>query len=73
MVDSHFVGHAWLEMDGELINFTCGDRPHLDPRAELLDAASGPIRWDSPRPTFVWMTQGLHHWQPKGSPRRAFV
>jgi hypothetical protein len=29
----------------------------LDPRAELFDAGSGPIRWDPPQPTFVWMTR----------------
>jgi hypothetical protein len=24
IVDGHFVGHVWLEMDGELIDFTAG-------------------------------------------------
>ena len=42
--------------------------PHLDPRAELLDASLGPIRWDAPPPIFVWMTRGLLDWQPEGSP-----
>jgi hypothetical protein len=30
-------------MDGELIDFTCGDWPHLDPRAELLDVGPIPV------------------------------
>ena len=68
MVYGHFVGHVWLEMEGELIDFTCGDWPHLDPRAELLDAGLGAICWEAPPPTFVWMTRGLLDWQPEGSP-----
>ena len=51
MIDGHFVGHVWLEMDGELIDF-CGGWPHLDPRG-LLNAGLGPTRLDAPAPTFV--------------------
>ena len=53
IVDGHFIGHVWLEMDHELIDFACGNWPHLDPRAELLDAGLGPIRWYAPPPTFA--------------------
>ena len=35
LLDGHFLGHIWLEMDDELIDFSCGDWPHLDPRADL--------------------------------------
>ena len=65
IVDGLFVGHYWLEMAGNLIDFTCGDWPHLDQRAEPLDAALGPIRWYAPPPTFVWMTPG---WRPVKHP-----
>ena len=56
-------------MDDELIDFTCGDWPTLDPRAELGETGLGPVQWQSPPPTFVWATRGLFDdWQPHGEP-----
>jgi hypothetical protein len=56
MIDDHFIGHVWLEMDGELIDFSCGDWRHLDARAELLVVAMAlpPVRWQAQPPTFIW-------------------
>jgi hypothetical protein len=52
MVDGGFLGHVWLEMDDELIDFSCGDWPDLDHRGELTDSGLGPIQWDAlPRPS----------------------
>lgn len=35
MIDDHFIGHVWLELNGELIDFSYGDWRHLDARTEL--------------------------------------
>ena len=67
LLDGHFLGHIWLEMDGELIDFSCGDWPHLDPRAELIGGLP-PIRWQSPPPTFIWATRALFPWKSFGEP-----
>jgi hypothetical protein len=71
MIDDHFFGHVWLELDGDLIDFSCGDWPHLDPRSELRVAGMElpPVRWQASPPTFVWATRGLFDdWRPDGSP-----
>ena len=71
LVDGGFAGHVWLEMDDELIDFTCGDWPHLDPAAALDDAETrrGNIHWDIVPPTFVWCTRALFEWHSSGSPQ----
>ena len=70
MIDGHFIGHVWLGLDDELVDFSCADWPDLDPRGELLVAGIDlpPVRWRAPPPTFVWATKGLFDWQPVGSP-----
>ncbi len=59
MIDDHFIGHVWLELDGELLDFSCGDWGHLDPRGELRIAGRDlpPIQWQVLPPTFVWETR----------------
>jgi hypothetical protein len=69
MIHGGFLGHVWLEIDDELIDFSCGDWPHLDHRAELTGSGFGPVRWDAPPPTFVWATKHLFKWQPHGNPQ----
>jgi hypothetical protein len=69
MVHGGFLGHVWLEMDDELIDFSCGDWPSLDRRAELMDAGLGAVQWDALPPTFVWATRHLLKWQPHGNPQ----
>ena len=70
MIDGHFIGHVWLGLDDELVDFSCADWPDLDPRGELLVAGIDlpPVQWRAPPPTFVWATKGLFDWQPVGSP-----
>ena len=67
LLDGHFLGHIWLEMDDELIDFSCGEWQHLDPRAELIGGLP-PIRWQSPPPTFIWATRALFPWKSFGEP-----
>jgi hypothetical protein len=69
MVHGGFFGHVWLDMDDELIDFSCGDWPNLDRRSELIDSGLGPVQWDALPPTFVWATKHLFGWQPHGSPQ----
>ena len=54
-------------MDDELIDFSCGEWQHLDPRAELIGGLP-PIRWQSPPPTFIWATRALFSWKSFGEP-----
>jgi hypothetical protein len=71
MIDVHFIGHVRLELAGELIDFSCGDWRHLDPRSELHVAGMElpPIQWQARPPTFIGATRGLFDdWQPDGSP-----
>jgi hypothetical protein len=65
LIDGQFVGHVWLRLDDELV-----DWPHLDPRGELPVAGIElpPVRWQAPPPTFVWATRDLFDWQPHGEP-----
>jgi hypothetical protein len=69
LINGGFVGHVWLELDGELIDFSCGDWPQLDCRAELIDFGLPPVQWQRQPPTFVWATRGLFDWQPQGEPQ----
>jgi hypothetical protein len=68
LVAGHFVGHIWLEMDSELIDFTGADWPSLDADTIELDNL-GTIQWKVRPPVFVWATRKLFTWQATGHPK----
>jgi hypothetical protein len=68
MFHSSFVGHIWLQLDDEIIDFTGGDWPSLDAGVHQLDNM-GPIQWRVRPPTFVWASRKLFDWKPVGRPK----
>ena len=51
--------HVWLEVDGDIIDFSCGDWKSQELLVEEVSAPGGeqpsrPIRWDVEPPDYIW-------------------
>jgi hypothetical protein len=65
------MGHVWLEMDGEIIDFTAGDwNSIIAGDADIEETNFGDIVWTTQPPEFVWANKPLFDWKPVGAPRR---
>lgn len=68
--NGYFLGHVWLEMWGEIIDFTCGDWNSVTAAdADVWETGFGEIEWVKPPPQFVWANKSLFDWQPIGAPK----
>jgi len=59
------LGHVWLRLDEDLIDFSCKDWPRLyKPDDEL-----GPVQWQVQPPSVIWADRDLFSdWQREGTP-----
>ena len=71
IINGAFIGHVWLKLNGELIDFSCdewrsAEQYELDNSADVF----GPIQWQVKPPAMIWCYQSsLSRWQPRGSPK----
>jgi hypothetical protein len=63
LVDGDFYGHFWLELFGEIIDFTSGDWRWCDPEDDLAE-----VDWVCSPPEFIWANKLLFGWQEDGAP-----
>lgn len=64
MYDGTFLGHIWLNLDGDAVDFSCGDWPRLYKPKDGF----GPVQWHRQPPSLIWASQGLFGWQADGTP-----
>jgi hypothetical protein len=64
-VEGGMLGHVWLRLDEDLIDFSCKDWPRLyKPDDEL-----GPVQWQVQPPSVIWADRDLFSdWQREGTP-----
>jgi hypothetical protein len=63
------LGHIWLEMDGEIIDFTSGDWDAITAAdADIEPTGLGEVVWVRSPPEFVWANKTLFKWKPVGAP-----
>ena len=64
-----FLGHAWLEADEELIDFSCGDWKSELAEYDNATAVMGPLQWQVDPPSLIWCYKDtLSPWRATGSP-----
>jgi hypothetical protein len=61
-----FLGHVWLRLDGEAIDFSCGDWPRL--YTPHKTDALGPVQWQCRPPSLIWAWEDAFDWKPDGTP-----
>jgi hypothetical protein len=66
----HMLGHVWLRLDDEYIDFSCCEwkRSHLLPSAHDQAAGLGAVQWQRDPPDVIWAPADLFDWQPEGTP-----
>lgn len=75
--ESGYLGHAWIEVGDDLVDFTVGDwKPQAQRCVQLgteagEDCADKPITWTAPDlPDFFWRPRNVlkGSWKPSGEP-----
>jgi hypothetical protein len=65
MYQGRFLGHIWLNLDDDAIDFSCHEWPqHYTPKDDGL----GEVHWECRPPSLIWASQDLFKWQPDGTP-----
>ncbi len=59
-----FLGHVWLRMGDELIDFSCKDWPRL----YVPKDGMGPVHWVRNPPDVVWAPEYAFNWNETGEP-----
>jgi hypothetical protein len=69
--ENYFLGHVWIEMGGEIIDFTSGDWDTIKATdADFYPTGLGEVVWSAPPPEFIWANAALlkRDWKPIGAP-----
>ena len=64
MHQGQFLGHIWLSLDGETIDFTGCEWKHMSAPADGL----GPVQWRCAPPALVWAPEEAFGWASEGEP-----
>jgi hypothetical protein len=71
-IDGGMLGHVWIELGADLIDFSTGDWvDEAQTLAELFPDGLGDLVWEVPPPSYLWRCNSSlkADWREFGSPR----